>query len=38
MSKTLKFQEWIYFFQIYFFLTKCAHFLLKIEEDFNIND
>jgi hypothetical protein len=27
-----------YFFQMFFFPTKCAPFLLKIGEDFNIND
>ncbi len=27
-----------YFFQTSIFLTKCAPFILKIEEDFNIDD
>jgi hypothetical protein len=26
------------FFQMFFFFTKCAPFLLKIKEDFKIND
>jgi hypothetical protein len=28
----------LYFFKMFFFLTKCASFLLKIGEDFNIDD
>jgi hypothetical protein len=28
----------LYFFQMSFFFTKCAPILLKIEEDFNIDD
>jgi hypothetical protein len=40
MFKALKPQEWtiFIFFQTSFFLTKCASFLLKIGEDFNIDD
>ncbi len=40
MFKALKPQEWtiLIFFQMFFFPTKCAPFLLKIEEDFNIDD
>jgi hypothetical protein len=39
MFKTLKPWKWLVlvFFQMFFF-TKCAPFLLKIKEDFNIDD
>ncbi len=40
MFKAFKPQEWIVFifFKGLFFLTECAPFLLKIEEDFNIHN
>jgi hypothetical protein len=40
MFKELEPQKWIVrvFFQTSFFSTKCAPFLLKIENDFNIDD
>ncbi len=38
--KSFKLQEWtiLIFFKHFFFLTKCAPFLLKIGKDFNIDD
>jgi hypothetical protein len=36
-TQTLKVDSF-YFFQTSFISTKCAPFLLKIEEDFNIDD
>jgi hypothetical protein len=39
MFKAFKPQEWIvFFFSNVLFFTKCAPFILKIEEDFNIDD
>jgi len=39
LFKALKPQEWtVLFFQMFFFPTKCAPFILKIREDFNIDD
>jgi 2-iminoacetate synthase ThiH len=37
-SKHLNLNNGDFFFQMYFSFIKCAPFLLKIEEDFNIDD